>query len=287
VKGAREPCAHSFKYSRGSSLLISRSLFVPQTFTLITLFCTLQFLLSVCLSRRHQEADFLHTLLLNATVCRSVAVQHVIRSPKHTRCNYDHSTRDKTIKMKYNTIALALGALAMGVSAQGVAPEVQSSVLMEIAQAIPSDQVAYAIASSSAFAAEMASSLAAGNTPAWYQALPTDVQSLLPEIYPAMVTPTPTPTPTPSSSSSAYVAKSSSVVETSSSAMVTPYPTGSNSTMAMPTMSATGSVTVSLSPSPSGSASPSPETPPFEGAASKMSVGAGLGAAVMLAMLAL
>ncbi|KAI4912801.1 hypothetical protein J4E90_006207 [Alternaria incomplexa] len=188
--------------------------------------------------------------------------------------------------MKYNTIALALGALAMGVSAQGVAPEVQSSVLMEIAQAIPSDQVAYAIASSSAFAAEMASSLAAGNTPAWYQALPTDVQSLLPEIYPAMVTPTPTPTPTPSSSSSsAYVAKSSSVVETSSSAMVTPYPTGSNSTMAMPTMSATGSVTVSLTPS--GSASPSPETPPFEGAASKMSVGAGLGAAVMLAMLAL
>ncbi|KAI4924799.1 hypothetical protein J4E85_007916 [Alternaria conjuncta] len=188
--------------------------------------------------------------------------------------------------MKYNTITLALGALAMGVSAQGVAPEVQSSVLMELAQAIPSDQVAYAIASSSAFAAEMASSLAAGNTPAWYQALPTDVQSLLPEIYPAMVTPTPTPTPTPSSSSSsAYVAKSSSVVETSSSAMVTPYPTGSNSTMAMPTMSATGSVTVSLSPS--GSASPSPETPPFEGAASKMSVGAGLGAAVMLAMLAL
>ncbi|KAI4625116.1 uncharacterized protein J4E87_004962 [Alternaria ethzedia] len=187
--------------------------------------------------------------------------------------------------MKYNTITLALGALAMGVTAQGVAPEVQSSVLMELAQAIPSDQVAYAIASSSAFAAEMASSLAAGNTPAWYQALPTDVQSLLPEIYPAMVTPTPTPTPTPSSSSSAYVAKSSSVVETSSSAMVTPYPTGSNSTIAMPTMSATGSVTVSLSPS--GSASPSPESPPFEGAASKMSVGAGLGAAVMLAMLAL
>ncbi|KAH6860787.1 hypothetical protein J4E91_006402 [Alternaria rosae] len=183
--------------------------------------------------------------------------------------------------MKYNTIALALGALAMGVSAQGVAPEVQSSVLMELAQAIPSDQVAYAIASSSAFAAEMASSLAAGNTPAWYQALPTDVQSLLPEIYPAMVTPTPTPTP----SSSAYVAKSSSVVETSSSAVVTPYPTGSNSTMAMPTMSATGSVTVSLSPS--GSASPSPETPPFEGAASKMSVGAGLGAAVLLGLLAL
>jgi hypothetical protein len=157
---------------------------------------------------------------------------------------------------------------------------------MVLAQAIPSDQVAYALASSSAFAAEMASSLAAGNTPAWYQALPTDVQSLLPQIYPAaMATATPTPTPTPSSSSSAYVAKSSSVVETSSSAMVTPYPTGSNSTMAQPTMSATGSVTVSLSPS--GSVSPSPETPPFTGAASRLSVGAGLGAALVLGLLAL
>jgi hypothetical protein len=155
---------------------------------------------------------------------------------------------------------------------------------MVLAQAIPSDQVAYALASSSAFAAEMASSLAAGNTPAWYQALPTDVQSLLPQIYPAAMA-TPTPTPTPSSSSSAYVAKSSSVVETSSSAVVTPYPTGSNSTMAQPTMSATGSVTVSLSPS--GSASPAPETPPFTGAASKLSVGAGLGAALVLGLLAL
>lgn len=84
---------------------------------------------------------------------------------------------------------------------------------MVLAQAIPSDSVAYALASSSAFAAEMASSLSAGNTPTWYQALPTDVQSLLPQIYPAAVQVTPTPTPTPTPSSSAYVVKSSSVVE--------------------------------------------------------------------------
>jgi len=60
---------------------------------------------------------------------------------------------------------MALGALAMGARAQdAVAPDVQQSVLMVLAQAIPSDSVAYALASSSAFAAEMASSLSAGNT---------------------------------------------------------------------------------------------------------------------------
>ncbi|CAN9151377.1 unnamed protein product [Alternaria sp. RS040] len=186
--------------------------------------------------------------------------------------------------MKANTMMMALGALAMGARAQdAVAPEVQQSVLMVLAQAIPSDSVAYALASSSAFAAEMASSLSAGNTPTWYQALPTDVQSLLPQIYPAAVQATPTPTPTPSSS--AYVVKSSSVVE-SSSAKITPYPTGMNSTMVKPTMSATGGASISVTLSPSDTASSTPP-PPFEGAASRLSVGAGLGAALVLGMLAL
>ncbi|KAB2101695.1 hypothetical protein AG0111_0g10458 [Alternaria gaisen] len=185
--------------------------------------------------------------------------------------------------MKASTMMMALGALAMGARAQNaVAPEVQQSVLMVLAQAIPSDSVAYALASSSAFAAEMASSLSAGNTPTWYQALPTDVQSLLPQIYPAAVQATPTPTPTPSSS--AYVVKSSSVVE-SSSAKITPYPTGMNSTMVKPTMSATGGASISVTLSPSDTASSIP--PPFEGAASRLSVGAGLGAALVLGMLAL
>ncbi|CAN9454735.1 unnamed protein product [Alternaria alternata] len=188
--------------------------------------------------------------------------------------------------MKANTMMMALGALAMGARAQdAVAPDVQRSVLMVLAQAIPSDSVAYALASSSAFAAEMASSLSAGNTPTWYQALPTDVQSLLPQIYPAAVQATPTPTPTPTPSSSAYVVKSSSVVE-SSSAKITPYPTGMNSTMVKPTMSATGSASISVTLSPSDTASSTPP-PPFEGAASRLSAGAGLGAALVLGMLAL
>ncbi len=148
---------------------------------------------------------------------------------------------------------------------------------MVLAQAIPSESVSYALASSSAFAAEMASSLSAGNTPAWYQALPTDVQSLLPEIYPAAVAATPTPTP---SSSSAYGAESSSAVEHSSAAKVTPYPTGSNHTM-----SATGTGSATLGPS--GTSSTTPDSPAFTGAASKLSVGAGLGAALVLGMLAL
>ncbi|KAL1792145.1 hypothetical protein ACET3X_009896 [Alternaria dauci] len=188
--------------------------------------------------------------------------------------------------MKANTMIMALGALAMGARAQdAVAPEVQQSVLMVLAQAIPSDSVAYALASSSAFAAEMASSLSAGNTPTWYQALPTDVQSLLPQIYPAPVQTTPTPTPTPSSS--AYVAKSSSSVVESSSVQLTPYPTAMNSTVVKPTMSATGGASISVTLAPSGTASSTPDSPEFEGAASKLSIGAGLGAALVLGMLAL
>jgi hypothetical protein len=136
----------------------------------------------------------------------------------------------------------------------------------------------------------MASSLSAGNTPVWYQALPSDVKSLLPQIYPQEVqaTPTPTPTPTPSSSSAYYAVSSSAVLESSSSAVkVTPYPTGAkNSTVVAPTMSATGSAAVTLSPS--GSSSTAPNSPAFTGAASKFTVGTGLGAAVcLLGMLAL
>lgn len=191
--------------------------------------------------------------------------------------------------MQFKTVAMALGALAMGVRAQdAVAPEVQQSVLMAIAQAIPSESVSYALASPSAFATEMASCISAGNPPDWYQALPTDVKSLLPQIYPHEVEATPTPTPTPTPSSTAYVVTSSSVVKSPSSSSVKPYPTAHmNSTMANPTMSATGSVSVTLSPSASGT-STTPESPAFTGAADKLSIGAGLGAAVgLISMLVL
>jgi hypothetical protein len=101
---------------------------------------------------------------------------------------------------------------------------------MVLATALPKESVSYALASSSAFAEQMASSLAAGNVPAWYQALPSDVKSLLPALYPVAVA---SPTPTPSSSSM--------YVPASSVGTVSAQPTGSNSTIVsgihMPTLS--------------------------------------------------
>jgi hypothetical protein len=141
----------------------------------------------------------------------------------------------------------------------------------------------------------MASSLSAGNTPTWYQALPSDVKSLLPQIYPQEVEATPTPTPSSSVyyavSSSAVLESSSAVLEISSaglesSSKATPYPTSAkNSTAVAPTMSATGSAVIL---SPSGNSSTTPDNPAFTGGASKFTIGAGLGAAVgLFGMLAL
>ncbi|EUC46429.1 hypothetical protein COCMIDRAFT_35917 [Bipolaris oryzae ATCC 44560] len=181
--------------------------------------------------------------------------------------------------MRFSTAAVALGALFMGASADiaGVAPEIQTSVLMVLAHAIPSESISYALASPSAFASEMASCLSASSTPAWYQALPTDVQSLLPQIYPHE---TPTPTPTPSATSSST--PSPTHTTPSSSAAVTPYPTaGLNSTSAItkPPTSATGTISLSLIPTPSATG---PEGPAFTGAASRLSLSAGLGAFIGL-----
>lgn len=111
-------------------------------------------------------------------------------------------------------------------------PAVQQSVLLVLATALPADSRSYALASSSAFAAEMGSSLAAGNTPAWYQALPSDVKSLLPALYPVS-----TPAATTSSvSASAYPTPMSSV---------SAHPSSGNSSaissVRMPTLSATKS----------------------------------------------
>lgn len=120
--------------------------------------------------------------------------------------------------MKFRTLA-TLVALAVGASAQtSVPPNVQQSVLLVLATALPTDSVSYALASQSAFASEMASSLSAGNTPAWYQALPSDVKSLLPIIYfvEAAATPSATPSITP--------------IVSSSSASATPSPSAAQST---------------------------------------------------------
>jgi hypothetical protein len=136
---------------------------------------------------------------------------------------------------------------------------------MVLATALPKESVSYALASSSAFAAEMASSLAAGNPPAWYQALPTDVKSLLPSLYPVVAS----PTPTPSSSKAAYTPAGT----------ISAYPTGANSTTSgvhKPTLSST-SARPSLPVASTNAA-------PYPAAALGAGVGAALGFIGMLAL---
>jgi hypothetical protein len=144
---------------------------------------------------------------------------------------------------------------------------------MVLATALPKDSVSYALASSSAFAADMASSLAAGNTPAWYQALPSDVKSLLPALYPVAAS----PTPTPSSSASSSAAVSTSVYAVGTiSAMPSSKNATSASSIHMPTLSA--------SATRSGIAQATANAASYPGA----TLGAGLGAALgFLGMLAL
>lgn len=82
-------------------------------------------------------------------------------------------------------VVAALFALAAGASAQTpVDPTLQHSVLLALATAIPSDVVSQAIADPLAFASGIGSSIAAGNAPGWFKALPTDVRGLLPQLYP-------------------------------------------------------------------------------------------------------
>ncbi|KAI8936378.1 hypothetical protein NX059_006791 [Plenodomus lindquistii] len=124
--------------------------------------------------------------------------------------------------MHGKAITVALLALAAGASAQTpIAPNVQESVLSVLATAIPSEVASYAVASPTAFAGEMASSLAAGKIPAWYQALPTDVLSLLPQVYPYEAEATPTPS-SASASASAYASASKYATSAPSSAAITP-----------------------------------------------------------------
>ncbi|CBX92700.1 hypothetical protein IAQ61_005928 [Plenodomus lingam] len=187
--------------------------------------------------------------------------------------------------MRGKTFAAALFALAARASAQApvaVAPDVQQSVLLVLATAIPSEVASYALASSSAFAEEMASSLAAGKTPAWYQALPTDVLSLLPQIYPFEAEATPTP-----SSASMYATPApSSAAVTSSASMSASAPVASASS-AMTHVISVNSTSRAVQ-SPTLSASTTAAT--FTGAASfpTAAVGASLGAVLgFFGMLAL
>jgi hypothetical protein len=138
---------------------------------------------------------------------------------------------------------------------------------MVLATALPKDTVSYALASSSAFAAEMASSLAAGNPPAWYQALPSDVKNALPSLYPVVASPTPTPS-------------ASKAMPTSAVGTISAMPTGANST------SVSGVHMPTLSPSSARPSLPQQSTnaASYPSAALGASIGAALGLIGMLAL---
>jgi hypothetical protein len=89
--------------------------------------------------------------------------------------------------MKYQLIALP--ALAATVAAQDLYVRSHESITsqrrftdshsQQLQTALPSSLVAEAITNSAAVASEIASQFAAGETPTWYSALPTDIQSYL------------------------------------------------------------------------------------------------------------
>ncbi|KAG9205870.1 hypothetical protein G6514_006144 [Epicoccum nigrum] len=182
--------------------------------------------------------------------------------------------------MQFTFLAGLVAAVAVGVEAQtSISPEQSHSVLMVLATALPSDARSSAIASPSAFAADMSSALAAGNPPGWYASMPADVKSILPLLYPATAEATTTPVV-----SSAATAAVTSAVSSVVSALPT---TGANSTSISEVHSATLPVAVS---SAHHSATSSPTASPSTGAAShaKAAVGAGLaGVAGFVAILAL
>jgi len=120
------------------------------------------------------------------------------------------------------TTSLALLALSSGVFAQSQIDPIAVSVLGVLATAIPPEDIAKATGDPAAFSSELDSSLKAGSTPEWYAALPSDVKSYLPKLYPAetpaSTTPVETSTPAPTSVGSTYP-------------VVSDMPTGGNSTV--------------------------------------------------------
>jgi hypothetical protein len=176
------------------------------------------------------------------------------------------------------TFLAGLAAMAVGVSAQtSVSPDV-ASVLAVLATALPADQRSYALASSSAFAAEMASSLAAGNVPGWYASLPADVKSVLPQLYPAAAQASTTP---------AVASATPTLSSTASS--VSAVPTGSSNTTVSSVHSIQSVHSATLSAS-SSTAPTAPALPEATGAAAstRVALGAGLACVVgFLGMLAL
>ncbi|KAF2018636.1 hypothetical protein BU24DRAFT_101199 [Aaosphaeria arxii CBS 175.79] len=114
------------------------------------------------------------------------------------------------------------------------------SVFSVLRTAIPPEVQVSAFQNPSSFGAEVASSISAGNPPAWYTGLPADVKSALPSLYPAAAVTTPSATPTSAASSSQASSASSESESASSSAATTSSPSSSSAASAAPSSSSTG-----------------------------------------------
>ena len=166
----------------------------------------------------------------------------------------------------------------------------QQSALLALATALPASVLAEAATNAAGFASEIQSSIAAGKTPEWYQALPTDVKAALASIYPVQTsaqttsssTETPSATAAPSSSGYATQVETTTTVAPSAPQVSAPSGTGATGIGSNGT-----SITSVNTPTLSGG---SPQPTEHTGAASLSSaaIGAGIaGAIAFLGMLAL
>ncbi|KAJ4296411.1 hypothetical protein N0V90_006456 [Kalmusia sp. IMI 367209] len=181
--------------------------------------------------------------------------------------------------------ACVMATLAAAVSAQlptGIDPAA-SSVLLQLVTVLPSDVLAVAVTNQAAFASEIASSIGAGKTPEWYQALPTGVKSVLASLYPVSTPAASTPSETAASSYVTEVTETSVTVITSTPSA--PSATGASSIGSNST-AITSVNTPTLSGTPTGSTG-SPSGSALPGAASVPSAAIGAGLAGVLGFLGL
>ncbi|ORY13715.1 hypothetical protein BCR34DRAFT_586305 [Clohesyomyces aquaticus] len=141
--------------------------------------------------------------------------------------------------MKLRTVVIALSATGAFAQLPGeVTNSAVASVLSVLATAIPPESISQALQNPDSFASALSSELLVGSTPGWFQSLPADVKSILPQLYPAQAAATTTDvSSTPSASASATVFSSRASISASSSGSL-------NSTaitsVNSPTLSATG-----------------------------------------------
>lgn len=170
----------------------------------------------------------------------------------HTRSHrIAQSLFDPVLAMHFKSVALmALASVAIASPNEDYARRQASvnptevSVLAVLATALPPSLVAIGVTNPAEVGSIVASSFSAGNTPAWYSGLPSDVKNYLTVLY-AAVTPSSTPssTPAPSSSASVVTIVSTSVAIVSNTANTATISPSGNSTVISTVHSATLSPT--------------------------------------------